>query len=385
MKIARLLVLCLISPFLYAESLYAQQSSGKEIIYIGTFSNRGSKGIYVYEFDRSSQKFKELQTVTEGKSPNFLVLHPNNRVLYSIYSEGTLSNNEGKGSVMSYRVDPVTGLLTKLNEQSSEGRGPAHISIDPKGKFAYVSNYGGGSFVVYPINEDGSLGKASDVVQHEGSSAHPTRQQRPHVHSAIPSNDGKYVYVSDLGIDKIMIYEVSDEGKLRAAKSPYASNVPTSGPRHFAIHPNGKFGFSAEELSSTIASFEINSQTGELTALERVTMLPSGFQGENSAADIHVSPDGKYLYASNRGHESIVIFSIDQKTGKLKLVDHESTQGKHPRNFYIDPSGKFVFVANMNTDNVVLYQRDSVSGKLTPVGDQISIPAPVSIERFEIK
>lgn len=385
MKIARLLVLCLISPFLYAESLYAQQSSGKEIIYIGTFSNRGSKGIYVYEFDRSSQKFKELQTVTEGKSPNFLVLHPNNRVLYSIYSEGTLSNNEGKGSVMSYRVDPVTGLLTKLNEQSSEGRGPAHISIDPKGKFAYVSNYGGGSFVVYPINEDGSLGKASDVVQHEGSSAHPTRQQRPHVHSAIPSNDGKYVYVSDLGIDKIMIYEVSDEGKLRAAKSPYASNVPTSGPRHFAIHPNGKFGFSAEELSSTIASFEINSQTGELTALERVTMLPSGFQGENSAADIHVSPDGKYLYASNRGHESIVIFSIDQKTGKLKLVGHESTQGKHPRNFYIDPSGEFVFVANMNTDNVVLYQRDSVSGKLTPVGDQISIPAPVSIERFEIK
>lgn len=384
MKVVKVLVLALLVSFIsFFEHLYAQKRNPKEIMYVGTYSTRDSKGIYVFDFDRATGKLKALQTVTEGKSPNFLALHPNGKLLYAIYSEGTLANNSAGGSVMSFRIDPETGYLTKLNEQSSEGRGPAHLSIDPKGKFAFVSNYGGGNLSIYPIQKDGSLGKASDFVQHEGGSTHPTRQKAPHVHSATPSLDGKFVYVSDLGTDKVMIYEVTKEGKLKSAG--FASSTPSSGPRHFAIHPNGKFGFSAEELSSTVASYAINTSTGALNPLERVNMLPANFSETNSAADIHVSPDGNYLYASNRGHESLVIFSIDQKSGKLTLVGHESTKGKHPRNFYVDKKGDFVFVANMNTDNVVLYKRDVASGKLTPTGEELSIPAPVSIEILKLK
>lgn len=384
MKIVKVLVLALLVSFIsFGEHLYAQKSSPKEIAYIGTYSTRDSKGIYVFDFDRATGQLKALQTVTEGKSPNFLALHPNGKLLYAIYSEGTLADNPAGGSVMSFRIDPKTGFLTRLNEQSSEGRGPAHLSIDPKGKFAFVSNYGGGNLAIYPIQKDGSLGKASDFIQHEGSSTHPSRQKQPHVHSATPSLDGKFVYVSDLGTDKVMIYEVTKEGKLKSAG--FGSSTPSSGPRHFAIHPNGKFGFSAEELSSTIVSYAINTSTGALSPLERVNMLPTNFSETNSAADIHVSPDGKHLYASNRGHESLVIFSIDQKSGKLTLVGHESTKGKHPRNFYVDKKGDFVFVANMNTDNVVLYKRDGASGKLTPTGEELSIPAPVSIEILKLK
>ncbi len=384
MKVVKIFILALlVSLISFNEDLFAQKSSPREITYVGTFSTRDSKGIYVFEFDRAAGKFQALQTVTEGKSPNFLALHPNGKLLYAIYSEGTLADNPAGGSVVSFKIDPKTGFLTKLNEQSSEGRGPAHLSIDPKGKFAFVSNYGGGNIAIYPIQKDGSLGKASDFIQHEGSSTHPSRQKGPHVHSATPSIDGKFVYVSDLGIDKVMIYEVTKDGKLKSAGS--ASSTPSSGPRHFAVHPNGKFGFSAEELSSTIASYAINTSTGALSALERVNMLPSDFSETNSAADIHVSPDGKYLYASNRGHESLVIFSIDQNTGKLSFVGHESTKGKHPRNFYVDNKGDFAIVANMNTDNVVFYKRDKLSGKLTPTGEELSIPAPVSIEVLQLK
>lgn len=381
LKVFVLALLVSLSPF--GEHLYAQKKEAKEIVYVGTYSTRDSEGIYVFEFDRATGKLKVLQAVTEGKSPNFLALHPNGKLLYAIYSEGTLADNPAGGSVMSFRINPETGHLTKLNEQSSEGRGPAHLSVDPKGKFAFVSNYGGGNIAVYPIQKDGSLGKASDFVQHEGGSTHPTRQKQPHVHSATPSIDGKFVYVSDLGTDKVMIYKVTKEGKLKSAG--FASSTPSSGPRHFAIHPNGKFGFSAEELSSTIASYAINTSTGSLRPLERVNMLPFNFNETNSAADIHVSPDGNYLYASNRGNESLVIFSINKKSGKLTLVGHESTNGKHPRNFYVDKKGDFVFVANMNTDNVVLYKRDTASGKLTPTGEELSIPAPVSIQLLEIR
>jgi 6-phosphogluconolactonase len=384
MKVIRVFVLALlVSLISFSEDLYAQKSKAKEIMYVGTYSTRDSKGIYVFEFDRAAGMLKALQTVTEGKSPNFLALHPNGKLLYAIYSEGTLSDNPAGGSVMSFRIDPETGFLTKLNEQSSEGRGPAHLSVDPKGKFAFVSNYGGGNLAIYPIQKDGSLGKASDFVQHEGGSTHPTRQKAPHVHSATPSLNGKFVYVSDLGTDKIMIYEVTKDGKLKSAG--FASSTPSSGPRHFAIHPNGKFGFSAEELSSTIASYAMNTSTGAMTPLERVNMLPPNFNETNSAADIHVSPDGNYLYATNRGHESVVIFAIDKKSGKLTFIGHESTKGKHPRNFYVDSKGVFVFVANMNTDNVVVYKRDAVSGKMTATGEELSIPAPVSIELLKLK
>ena len=351
----------------------------KDIIYAGSSSTRGSKGIYVFEFDRNQGKLNEVQTVTEGSSPGFLTLSPDKKILYSIYGKGTLT--DGNGAVMSFKVDPATGFLTKLNEQSAGGKGPAHISIDPKGRFAYVSNYGDGTLSVLPINKDGSLAKASDFIRHTGGSIVVGRQEGPHIHSAIPSPDGRFIYVSDLGIDKIMIYKVNDEGKLSPAAMPFVASTPGSGPRHFTIHPNGKYAYSAEEISSTIASFQVNKETGALSALERVNMPPAGFTERNSAADIHFSPDGKFLYASNRGHESLVIFKVDDKTGKMSLVGHENTGGKHPRNFMMDKKGEFVLTANQNTDNIVVFKRDKKTGKLSPNGEQKIVPAVTCLEQ----
>jgi 6-phosphogluconolactonase len=349
------------------------QTGGKEIIYAGTSSTRGSKGLYVFQFDRSLGKLTEVQTLNEGSGPGFLTLSPDKKHLYAVYGKGTIKDDNG--AVMSFTVDPATGFLTKLNEQSANGRGPAHVSIDPKQRFAYVSNYGDGTLSVYPINKDGSLGKASDFIKHTGSSIVVGRQEGPHVHSTIPSSDGKFIYVSDLGIDKIMIYEISAAGKLSPASVPFVNATPGSGPRHFAIHPNGNFAYSAQEISSTIESYKVNKSTGSLTAIERLHMIPDDFTARNSAADIHFSPDGKFLYASNRGHESLVIYKVDAKNGKLSLVGHEGTGGKHPRNFMIDKKGEFVLTANQNTDNVVIFNRDKVSGKLTPNGEQMTVPA----------
>ena len=367
-SILSILILILIG----SESILAQKGN-KEIIYAGTSSTKGSKGIYVFQYDRDLGKMTELQTLNEGMSPNFLTLSPDKKHLYAVFSKGTIKDDNG--SVMSFTINPSTGFLTKLNEQSANGRGPAHVSIDPKNRFAYVSNYGDGTLSVYPINKDGSLNNASDVIKHIGSSIVKGRQEGPHVHSTIPSNDGKFIYVSDLGIDKIMIYQVTSSGKLLPASVPFLDATPGSGPRHFTIHPNGNFAYSAQEISSTIESYKVNKSTGSLTAIERLHMIPDDFTARNSAADIHFSPDGKFLYASNRGHESLVIYKVNPKNGELSLIGHENTGGKHPRNFMIDKKGEFALTANQNTDNVVIFKRDKATGKLTPTGEQIIVPS----------
>lgn len=379
------LILSLFTLFVLAVPLaVAQQSGSKEILYVGTFSDRGSQGIYVFQFDRASGKLTELQTVSGKESPSFLEIHPNGKYLYAVYREG-MSKDDKSGTVTAYKIEQSTGKLTRINEQSSEGAGPCHVSLDPKGKFAYVSNYGGGNLAVYPVNKDGSLGKSSDVVQHEGGSVNQDRQQEPHMHSIIPTGNGKFIYASDLGIDKIMIYKVDHKtGKLSAAKVPFVENTPGSGPRHFALHPNGNFAFSAEELSSTIASFRVDKATGALSQTDRVNMLPEDFDGNNSAADIHISPDGKFVYASNRGHDSLVIYAIDPDTGKLTFAGHENTRGGHPRNFCIDHKGTYVFVANRDNDNVVVFKRDAASGKLTYTGEEVNVPAAVCIQQLEL-
>ena len=364
-------IFCLaITVFVILDIVPAQT---RDIIYAGTSSTRGSKGIYVFEFDRIQGKLIELQTVTEGISPGFMALSPDKKMMYSIYGKGTLS--DGNGSVMAFKIDRITGFLTKVNEQSAGGKGPAHISVDPKGRFAYVSNYGDGTLSVLPINKDGSLAKASDFIKHSGSSVVVGRQEGSHIHSAIPSADGRFLYVSDLGIDKIMIYKVDENGKLTPADVPFSISSSGSGPRHFTIHPNGKFAYSAEEISSTVASFRVNKKNGALNPIERLDMLPKGFTERNSAADIHFSPDGKFLYASNRGHESLVIYKANSRNGKLTLVGHEGTGGKHPRNFMIDKNGEFALTGNQNTDNIVIFRRDKQTGKLMPTGDQVMVPA----------
>jgi 6-phosphogluconolactonase len=344
----------------------------KELLYIGTYTEKG-KGIYVYEFDRNNLSFKELQVLPSKVSPSFLEFHPNRKYMYSA--------NEGNGTISAYKIDQTTGHLTLLNSQPARGDGPCHVSVDPKGRFIYVSNYGSGNLTVYLLNKDGSLGTLADTVQDKG-----TGSQTPHMHSIIPSVDGKFIYASDLGIDKIMVYLVDPTtGKLTPASVPYAEVKAGDGPRHFAITPNGNFGYSAGELTSTVNAFQIVENTGALIPIQSISMLPKGFTGKSYAADIHLSPDGKYLYASNRGHDSVVIYAVDSRTGRLKVVDFVETQGKHPRNFNLDKDGELIFVANRDNNNVVIFKRNKTDGKLIYTGKEISIPTPVCVKPYVLE
>jgi len=350
----------------------------QEFIYAGTFSGRGSKGLYVLEFDRAHESLKETQVFTGGKDPNFVALHPSGHFLYAVFSQGP---GKKVGSVVSFSINPLTGLLTKMNERSSEGRGPAHVSVDPKGRFVYVANYGGGNFAVYPIKEDGSLGTPSDVIQDQGSGPMP-EQKGPHVHCVIPSADGRYIYSSDLGIDEIHIYTVTDSGKMLPAKVPSVKSPPGAGPRHFAIDRDGRFAFSAEEFHSTISSYRVDRTNGSLVVLEHLDMLPAGRQPRNSDTDIHISPDGKFLYASNSGVKGLAVFSIDSLTGKLSRIEDVYTEGIFPRNFCIDKSGRYLFVANRDTDNIAVFRRSLQTGRLTFTGQTIRVPTVVSLQHL---
>lgn len=353
---------------LSAAMTFAQKTGSKEILYVGTYTQKG-EGIYVYEFDRKDLSYKELQVLTSKNSPSFLEFHPNKKYLYSA--------NEGDNTVSSYAIDAASGKLTSMNSKPSLGKGPCHVSIDPKGRFLFISNYGSGQLGVYLLNKDGSIGVAADSIQDKGGPS-----QKPHMHSVIPSADGKYIYASDLGIDRIMVYSVHPEtGKLTPAAVPYAEVKSGDGPRHFAIHPNGNFGYSACELASVVNSFQIVKNSGALVPMERVTMLPSDFTGKSYAADIHFSPDGKFLYASNRGDESLAMYEVDANTGKLTVAGHVSTHGKHPRNFLVDQNGEFVIVTNRDNDNAVFFTRNAKDGKLTYTGKEISIPTPVCVKQ----
>lgn len=364
MKALIFLSFCLLATM----TSFAQKPT-KEIVYIGTYTQKG-EGIYVYEFDRKDFSFKELQVLTSKTSPSFLEFHPNKKYLYAA--------NEGNNTVSSFAIDQASGKLTALNAQPSLGRGPCHVAVDPKGRFLYVSNYGSGQLGVYLLNSDGSIGAAADSIQDKGAA-----NQKPHMHSVIPSADGKYIYASDLGIDKIMVYSVDPKtGKLTPGAVPYAEVKAGDGPRHFAIHPNGNFGYSAGELASVVNSFKIVKNSGALVPLERVTMLPGDFTGKSYAADIHFSPDGKFLYASNRGHESLAIYGVDAKTGKLTVAGHADTHGKHPRNFMIDQKGAFAVVTNRDNDNVVFFKVNNATGQLTYTGKEISIPTPVCVKQL---
>ena len=353
----------------------AQAQSTKEIMYVGTYSVRGSEGIYVFEFDRKAGTMQPIQATSNGKSPSFLAIHPSGNYLYAV-NEGA----DKTGGVSAYAIDKATGKLTFLNGQSSLGGGPCHISIDQTGQTAFVSNYGGGSLAVLPIKADGTLGEATDSVRDAGSGPNAQRQEKPHVHSATLAPDNRFVYVADLSTDKLNIFDVDVKAsKVKPAQTPFASVKPGSGPRHFTFHPNGKYAYLVEELTSTVAVFSRNAKTGALTLLtDNVKTLPDDFTGQNTSADIHVDPSGKFLYQSNRGHNSLAIFAIGND-GKLTKVGNQPTEGKTPRNFLIDPKGDYVFVAHQDSDNITIFKRDQKTGELTFTGQSVKVPAAVCI------
>ncbi|TVQ01912.1 MAG: lactonase family protein [Balneolaceae bacterium] len=357
-----------------------------EFIYVGTFTGDESEGLYVFTFDRQNGTMTHLQTVTNRPGPNFQAIHPNKRFLYSV-SGDRFSENEPYGTLSAYNIDQETGMLELINEQSVQGRGTAHVSVDPLGEFVYVSNYSEGNVVVFKIREDGSVTEAVDSAYHEGSSVNERRQRAAHVHSVIPSADGRFIYVSDLGIDKIKIYKVNrDTGELTPADTPYFANEPGAGPRHFVIHENGRFAYSVEELTVTVAALRVDSETGALHQIERYSLLPEGVEPDDSmsGADLHISPDGRFLYASNRGggQDLIAIFEIGTENGELNIVGHEPTRGVHPRNFMVDEKGEYLMVANRDGDHVVIFHRDSQTGLLEFTGNETRVPVAVCVTQL---
>lgn len=354
----------------------------KEFLFAGTFDGDGGEGLYVFEFDRKNLRLERIQTVSDRLSPSFQAVHPDLPVLYSA-SRQPVSEESDHHTIGAYRIDQATGRLSLINEQSVLGISPAHVSVDPLGSFVFVSNYTSGNLAMLPVRDDGGLEEASDFVQHEGSSIHPTRQQRAHAHAADPSPDGRFLYVSDLGMDRIMIYEINRQQRaLSPASQPWFSSTPGAGPRHMTFRPDGAFAYSAEELTSTVAVLRVDAATGALEQIQRISMLPEDFDGSNTAADIHVSPDGRFLYASNRGHDSIVIFSIHESTGELSLAGHESTIGEHPRNFMMDVTGDLVFVANRDNNHVVIFRRDAKTGALEFTGVEVEVPRAVCVSQI---
>jgi 6-phosphogluconolactonase len=350
------------------------------ILYVGTYTRGKSEGIYLYRFNLTSGELKPLSIAKGITNPSYLAIDANRKYLYAV-NETSEFSGKPTGALTAFAIDQRTGELKKLNQQPSHGTSPCYVTVDPSGKFVLVANYSSGSLAVFPINSDGSLGESSDVVQHEGKGQNQRRQGGPHAHCIVLDKSGKYAFAADLGIDKVMIYRFDAKtGKLMPNSTPFAQTRPGAGPRHFTIHPGGKFAYVINELDSTLTSFSYDNSKGVLKELETVSTLPEGFQGNNSCADVHVHPSGKFLYGSNRGHDSIVAFTIDERSGKLGYLAHESTQGKTPRNFGIDPTGAFLLAANQNSDTVATFRIDQNTGKLKPSGQVTAIPTPVCLK-----
>jgi 6-phosphogluconolactonase len=355
------------------------------LVYIGTYTRGTSKGIHAYRLDDNTGKLTSLGLAAEMRDPSFVAIHPNGRNLYAV-GEG---NEPGKGgAVAAFTIDKASGKLTPINQQFSKGGGPCHIVIDKTGKSALVANYGGGSVISFPVKPDGSLGEEASFHQHQGSSANPKRQAGPHTHSVNVSPDNRFAAVADLGLDQVLVYKLDPAtAKLTPNDPPFTKVAPGGGPRHFAFHPSGKWAYVINEILLTVTAFNYEPKKGTLTEVQTISTLPAGVQAQPSfsTAEVQVHPSGRFLYGSNRGHDTIAVFTIDQKTGKLTHVDNTSTQGRTPRNFGIAPSGKWLIAANQSTNNMAVYSIDQKTGKLTPTGQIEEVGAPVCVKFLALK
>ncbi len=351
-------------------------------IYVGTYTSpqTGSKGIYLFELDTQTEALEARGLVSEVASPSFLAVHPHRRFLYAV---GEIMEFQGKkaGAVSAFLINHDTGKLTLLNQQPSGGQGPCHVTVEPGGKCVLVANYTSGTVAALPIDNNGRLEAPKSVIQHQGSGPNTRRQASPHAHSINVDPAGRFALAPDLGADKVFIYRFdASAGTLVANDPPAAKPAPGSGPRHFAFHPAGRFAYVINELASTVTAFTYDAAHGALSEIQTISTLPAGFSEPSFTADIHVHPSGKFLYGSNRGHDSLAIFSIDRETGRLTPIGHQSTRGKWPRNFAIDPSGRWLLAANQNSNSLVLFRIDPQTGLLTPTGTIAEVPSPSCVQ-----
>lgn len=349
------------------------------LLYVGTYTAGQSKGIYIYCMNSSSGELRPVGSV-ETANPSFLAIDPQRRYLYAVNELEEFAGGRS-GAVSAYAIDQATGSLRFLNQQPSSGGAPCYVSVARDGRFILVANYLGGNVAVLPVRRDGELGKPSFVAQHQGSGPNTERQDAPHAHSVVLDQANRYAFAADLGIDKIMSYRFDGHrGKLTPNKPHGVQSKPGAGPRHFTFHPNGLHAYAINELDSTVTTFAYEKVRGTLEEVQTLSALPAGFAGSNTCADIHLSPSGKFLYGSNRGHDSIVVFEIERDTGKLRYVEHVPTAGKTPRNFAIDPTGRFLLAANQNSDTIVTFHVEPATGRLRPANRVTQVPSPVCLK-----
>ena len=357
--------------FVFASLTASALAGDHYLVYFGTYTNAksGSKGIYVSRFDASTGSLTTPEVAAETGSPSFLAIHPSKKYLFCV---GEMSEPGAKGSgVTAFSIGMPSGQLTKLNQVSSVGQGPCHVNVDHTGKLAAIANYGSGSCASYAIQDDGSLAEAASFFQHEGSGSNPKRQAGPHAHSVNFSPDNRFAFVCDLGLDKVLIYKIDPAtGKMEPNDPAFAKLAPGSGPRHLAIHPSGKFIFVNNEMAMTETVFAYDAEKGALTEVQTVSTLPPEDQGKSgySTAESVAHPNGKFVYVSNRTHDTIAVFQCDPETGKLTLIQNAPAEGQIPRNFCLDPTGKWMIVAHQNSNTVALFRVDAETGKLSFTG-----------------
>ena len=364
------------------------------LVYVGTYTEDilfgtgqilegKGEGIHIYRMDPVTGALSPHETAREVKNPSYLAFHPTGRFLYAV-NELKSYKGEATGTLSAFSIDADTGRLRFIDKVATHGTDPCHVTVDGTGKYALVANFASGSVAILPIREDGGLEEATQVIQHQGSGLDPVRQKGPHAHSVALDASNRFAYIPDLGLDKLMIYSFDAErGKLEPHDQPWLETKSGAGPRHFVFHPNKRYAYLINELNSTIQSLGYDGETGSVEEIQTVPTLPEGFRGNSSCADIMVEPKGRFLYASNRGHDSIAVYRIDAGSGRLSPVGHESTGGRTPRNFTINRSGTFLFAANQDTDNVVHFRIDGQTGSLKPTGQVTPAPTPVCLKIFE--
>jgi 6-phosphogluconolactonase len=393
MKISRLFDLIVLGAIFlgswlgFSPAIFAQQGVSRYLVYIGTYTTKQeSKGIYAYRFDAGSGKLGEIGLAAESTDPSFLAVHPSGKYLYAVNEVGDF-NGQKSGALSAFAIDHKTGTLTLLNQVSTHGAGPCYVSLDSTGRWVLVANYDGGSVATFEVQGDGSLSLVKGFVQHSGSSVDKERQEGPHAHWIAMSPDNRFALAADLGLDDVLVYKLDpSRGSLTPNMPPFAQVKPGSGPRHFAFHPNGKFGYVLTEMATTVTVFSYDAKKGALTAIQTVPTLAKDYSGPTEAAEIVMHPSGKFLYASNRaGVDTITIFAVDPAKGTLKDVGRASTKGRTPRSFAIDPTGAYLLAANQESGNVVVFKIDLMTGALTPTGEAVKVPAPVSVVFLEDK
>ncbi len=378
-----------LAPILFAAvALGADRASGNDYLaYIGTYTQKNSKGIYVFRLNSSTGKLTPLGLAAETTSPSYLAIHPNHRFLYAV-AEVNNFGGQKSGAVSAFSIDRSTGKLTLLNQVSARGSGPCHVMVDPTGKTLLVANYDSGSVAVLPVGQDGRLREAAAAIQHHGTSVNPERQEGPHAHCINNSPDNHFVLAADLGLDQVLVYRFDPaRGSLAPNDPPFGKTPPGAGPRHFAFHPNGRFVYVINEIQCTASTFSYDAQRGALKLLATVSTVPKDYKvtKDDSTAEIRVHPSGKFVYGSNRGPDSIAVFSVDSTTGTLHPIEYVSTQGKTPRGFNIDPTGSYLIAGNQDSDSLVVFRIDQKTGRLTPTGQKLEAYAPVDVEFVAVK